>query len=299
VYLLNRRIGIHFWGPDGRVRAGVMGAGSLILIPPEDFPITFLVFFWGVRLAVAFCLPSQVLDVPALAPAEGSLSASPLEGWAKTRMAGIGISPSKPRMGEIKLCRAYIQTIKTWDPKKMKKDWIDQGTLQGPFLLQHGRSAPVHRSTSRKCPEISLRGALLGAPKLYFLGSLELGLGVRSTPSPDGLVSSIVGLGRPANGWPRRLPSNMSPSGDWSCYLGQRLGGARVESVLRSKFPRTRGDGLKMEGGWARCSRNRTISHVMRTCLSWIQPHPHVAIRRHLLNTVNSFLCSSTMYFEN
>jgi hypothetical protein len=35
------------------------------------------------------------------------------------------------------------------------------------------------------------------------------------------------------------------------------------------------------------------------TCLSWIQPHPHVAIRRHLLNTVNSFLCSSTKYFEN
>jgi hypothetical protein len=40
-------------------------------------------------------------------------------------------------------------------------------------------------------------------------------------------------------------------------------------------------------------------SYMMRTCLSWIQPHPHVAIRRHLLNTVNSFLCSSTKYFEN
>jgi hypothetical protein len=37
----------------------------------------------------------------------------------------------------------------------------------------------------------------------------------------------------------------------------------------------------------------------MRTSLSWIQPHPHVAIRRHLLNTANSFLCSSTKYFEN
>jgi hypothetical protein len=37
----------------------------------------------------------------------------------------------------------------------------------------------------------------------------------------------------------------------------------------------------------------------MRTRLSWIQPHPHGAILRHLLNTVNSFLCSSTNYFEN
>jgi hypothetical protein len=37
----------------------------------------------------------------------------------------------------------------------------------------------------------------------------------------------------------------------------------------------------------------------MRTCLSWIQPHPHGAILRHLLNMVNSFLCFSTKYFEN
>jgi hypothetical protein len=37
----------------------------------------------------------------------------------------------------------------------------------------------------------------------------------------------------------------------------------------------------------------------MRTRLSWIQPHPHGAILRHLLNTVNSFLYYSTNYFEN
>jgi hypothetical protein len=37
----------------------------------------------------------------------------------------------------------------------------------------------------------------------------------------------------------------------------------------------------------------------MRTYLSWIHSHPHGAILRHLLNTVNSFLCSSTNYFEN
>jgi hypothetical protein len=38
---------------------------------------------------------------------------------------------------------------------------------------------------------------------------------------------------------------------------------------------------------------------LMRTCLSWIQPHSHGAILRHLSNMVNSFLCSPTNYFEN
>jgi hypothetical protein len=37
----------------------------------------------------------------------------------------------------------------------------------------------------------------------------------------------------------------------------------------------------------------------MRTFLSWIQPHLYGAILRHLLNTVNSFLYSSTNYFDN
>jgi hypothetical protein len=37
----------------------------------------------------------------------------------------------------------------------------------------------------------------------------------------------------------------------------------------------------------------------MRTCLSLIQPHPHGAILRHILNMINSFLCSSTNYLEN
>jgi hypothetical protein len=37
----------------------------------------------------------------------------------------------------------------------------------------------------------------------------------------------------------------------------------------------------------------------MRTWLSRIQPHPHGAILRHLLNMANSFLSSSTNYFKN
>jgi hypothetical protein len=47
------------------------------------------------------------------------------------------------------------------------------------------------------------------------------------------------------------------------------------------------------------CHECKIIYQVMRTCLSWIQPHSHGAILRHLLNKVKSFLYSSTNYFEN
>jgi hypothetical protein len=40
------------------------------------------------------------------------------------------------------------------------------------------------------------------------------------------------------------------------------------------------------------------FSHT-RTYILWIQPHSHRVILRHLLNTINSFLCSSTNYFKN
>jgi hypothetical protein len=39
--------------------------------------------------------------------------------------------------------------------------------------------------------------------------------------------------------------------------------------------------------------------HVMRSSLSWIQPHPHGTILRYLLNMVNSFLYYYTNYFKN
>jgi hypothetical protein len=38
---------------------------------------------------------------------------------------------------------------------------------------------------------------------------------------------------------------------------------------------------------------------MIRTFLSWIQPHLYGAILRHLLNTVNSILYSTTNYFDN
>jgi hypothetical protein len=52
---------------------------------------------------------------------------------------------------------------------------------------------------------------------------------------------------------------------------------------------------ITLSRGQLKCKKGR----MMRTCLSWIQPHPHVAIRRNFLNMVNSFLCSSTKYFKN
>jgi hypothetical protein len=57
-------------------------------------------------------LPDRVLDVLPLAPVEGLLPTSPLGGSTETGMARIGISPSKLGMGEMKLSRICIQTIK-------------------------------------------------------------------------------------------------------------------------------------------------------------------------------------------
>jgi hypothetical protein len=37
----------------------------------------------------------------------------------------------------------------------------------------------------------------------------------------------------------------------------------------------------------------------MSTSLAWIQPHSHGAKLRHILNTVNLFLCSFTNYLGN
>jgi hypothetical protein len=84
----------------------------LILIPLEDFPVAFLVFFWGVRLAAAFHLPVQVFEAPPLALADGSLEGSPLGDRVEIGMARIGMSPSNPRIGEIKLSMACIQSDK-------------------------------------------------------------------------------------------------------------------------------------------------------------------------------------------
>jgi hypothetical protein len=38
---------------------------------------------------------------------------------------------------------------------------------------------------------------------------------------------------------------------------------------------------------------------MMKTSITWIQPHSYGAIVRHISNTVISFLCSSINYLEN
>jgi hypothetical protein len=45
MYLFDGWVRIFGRGSDGGVEAGGLGAGSLILILPEDFPTTFLAFF--------------------------------------------------------------------------------------------------------------------------------------------------------------------------------------------------------------------------------------------------------------
>jgi hypothetical protein len=52
---------------------------------------------------------------------------------------------------------------------------------------------------------------------------------------------------------------------------------------------------ITLSRGRLKCKNGR----MMRTFLSCIQPHPYGAIVSHLLNMVNSFLCSSTSYFDN
>jgi hypothetical protein len=119
-YLFERWIGIFCRGRDGGVEVGALGVDSLILIPLVDFPLVFIAFFGGVGRAVTFCLPAWAFKVLALALTEGPLIDSSPRGWAKTRMAGIEISPSKLGSGEMKLSNACIQTEEVQDYKKAR-----------------------------------------------------------------------------------------------------------------------------------------------------------------------------------
>jgi hypothetical protein len=51
-----------------RSQSRSIGTGSMILIPPIDFPVVCLAFLGGVGLAVAFRLPARIFKVLALAP---------------------------------------------------------------------------------------------------------------------------------------------------------------------------------------------------------------------------------------
>jgi hypothetical protein len=54
----------------------------------------------------AFCLLARVLEAPALDSTEESSENSTPRSRADNRMAGIGMSPSNPWMGEMKLYRS-------------------------------------------------------------------------------------------------------------------------------------------------------------------------------------------------
>jgi hypothetical protein len=131
--MFDRWIGILCRGLDGGVGAGALGAGPLILIPLEGFPMAFLAFFWGVELAVAFRIPAGVFKALVLALAEVSLIDSSPGYWVKTVMVVIGMSPSKSGMEEIKLSKACIQVNKLWDFKKATELVMTRVPYRVPF----------------------------------------------------------------------------------------------------------------------------------------------------------------------
>jgi hypothetical protein len=87
-------------------------AGYLILIPLVDLPMAPLVFFEGGGVVAALHLPARVLEDPTPGPAVESSADSPLGVRTEIGMARIRISPSKSRMGEIKLSKACTQRFK-------------------------------------------------------------------------------------------------------------------------------------------------------------------------------------------
>jgi hypothetical protein len=96
----------------GGVRIGDgLGAGSLILIPGVLLLKTFLPFLEADRVAVTLHLPARVLEDPTLGPFDDMLVDSTLIVWAKKGTPGIGVSPSKPCMGAMKLSNACRQAL--------------------------------------------------------------------------------------------------------------------------------------------------------------------------------------------
>jgi hypothetical protein len=77
----------------------------MILTPNVFLLTTFRGLFRG-GVATALRLPAQVLEDRALGPLDESSSNSTLGVWAKIGTTGIGVSPSKPGMCEMKLFRA-------------------------------------------------------------------------------------------------------------------------------------------------------------------------------------------------
>jgi hypothetical protein len=92
-----------------------LGAGSLILIPLVDLPAAF---FWGVRVAVALRFPDWVFHAPALYPPDKSFADSLLGDQVEAGIARIGMSPSNPGKGEVRLSKACIQIYQELNLRK-------------------------------------------------------------------------------------------------------------------------------------------------------------------------------------
>jgi hypothetical protein len=97
--------------PDGGVEAGFLGFRSKILIPPGGFHGAFLAFFGWLGAMGAFLLLARVCEAPVPDPVEAPWEDLIPGSRAETGMAGIGMSPSNPGMGEMKLSKSCIQKL--------------------------------------------------------------------------------------------------------------------------------------------------------------------------------------------
>jgi hypothetical protein len=68
-----------------------------------------MAFFWELWSIEAFCLLARVCEALAPDPVEGPWEDSTLGLQAEIGVAWIGISPSNPGMGEVKLSKSCIQ----------------------------------------------------------------------------------------------------------------------------------------------------------------------------------------------
>jgi hypothetical protein len=92
----------------GGVRAdGILDAGSLIFRPIAFLPTTFLALGGGRGVtSLALRLPAHVFGVPALGPPNEASTESALKARSEIGTTGIGGSPSKLGMPNMKLSKA-------------------------------------------------------------------------------------------------------------------------------------------------------------------------------------------------
>jgi hypothetical protein len=74
---------------------GVLGVGSLILMPFVFLPMTFLALGGGAWAVAALRLPAHVCEEPAPRLLDAALTESTFRARAETRIVGIGDPPSK------------------------------------------------------------------------------------------------------------------------------------------------------------------------------------------------------------